>query len=158
MKTALMAAAIAALAACRPAPIESCRDPLAGVWQDTAEPAQRYHLVASAGGYEMYPLFDTAAPTDGTPKADSPIVYAPIVFDFQPDGDGYRGSRTQRITHGPLSCAPRTPARIERCGGESIVIALELPGMLDWSTCERAPSPGTETITLARVTSSLAAR
>lgn len=142
--------ALAALAGCRPAPVESCRDPLAGVWRDAAAPAQRYHLVGNAGGYEMYALFDTSAPPDGSPKASSPIIYAPVVFDFQPDGDGYRGSRTQRLTRGPRTCAPRTSARIERCGGDSITVAVERGGTLDWESCERGPSPGTDTLTLQR--------
>jgi hypothetical protein len=149
MRTAWVAALLA-LGGCAPDAISSCADTLAGVWAEDADATRRYHVVANRGGYEMYALFDTTVPPDGTPKASAPIIYAPVVYDFQPDGATYVGSRTQRHTRGATICTPRTDARITRCAGNTLEIDIEISGAIDWATCERGPSPGTDRLVLQR--------
>jgi hypothetical protein len=125
--------------------VKNCADSLAGVWRTAGGDGEtrRYHIVESRAGIEIFAMFDTTVPPEGT-KATSPVIYAPIVFDFdrarqRPSAVGLAGTRSQRVTREGRVCRLRTKAVIDYCEDDQIALRFQRPGPLSWSTCKAEP-------------------
>jgi len=117
--------------------VDTCRDPLAGVWRDQAS-GRRYHLVTNPHGYEMYAMWNSAVAPDGA-DAEAGAVWAPLVFDFAArPGGGLGGTRSQRVERAGQPCTLRTRATITSCAGGVLQLELEQPTAVDWAHCRPA--------------------
>jgi hypothetical protein len=125
------------LCACARTPaVDSCADDLSGVWREAADPEHGYDWRPSrSGGYEVFAMFDTARPPDGTDKLSAPIVYAPWVWDLERLPAGISGTRLQRMTRDGVSCEVRTPVEIRSCAGGELTLAVKLAQVTDFATC-----------------------
>jgi len=147
-------AVLACAAACRPAPpaLDSCADPLGGVWRalppDGTTPSgepRRYHaLSVGRGEVELYPMFDDSVVAPGAPKlttADA-VIAAPAVFDLvlSDDGAARVGRQTRRLSRGGATCVLTAPAGLRACHGDRAQLdATPITGVTDWTAC--VPSP-----------------
>jgi hypothetical protein len=135
------------VAACGRAHVDDCSDDLAGVWHQRGDRGRGYDFRDSrSGGYEVFAMFDTAVPPDGTAKLASPIVYAPWVWDLDHRPSGLGGTRLQRLTRDGRSCEARTPIEIRTCAGDTLTIAVKLPTAMDFATCKYAETDWQELV------------
>jgi hypothetical protein len=129
--------ALLLLSACsKPPAVASCEDDLSGVWHEQGDAGRGYDWRPSrSGGYEVFAMFDTARPPDGSAKLDSPIVYAPWVWDLDRLPAGISGTRLQRLTRDGASCEVRTPVEIRSCADDTLTIAVKLAQITDFAQC-----------------------
>jgi hypothetical protein len=156
-----VAAAVVLASACRPAPppVDSCADPLGGVWiaPDQITPSgepRRYHVADLGRAIEIYPMFDDSVldPRDRKLTTADAVIVAPSAFDLTRSSDGKTmiGQQTRRFARGAATCVLHSPARIATCTGDRLDLEeTPLAAPTDWDRC--APPPGPPmTLTLHR--------
>ena len=116
--------ALLLLVACEPrAPIASCTDDLAGVYEvettATERSQARWHLLDHRRGLEAYPLFDDTAGMTGE--------VAPRVIDLRRAGDGLAGEVTRRYMQGSRRCDAKTAVRVTACKDDRLGLVLGDP-------------------------------
>lgn len=132
---------VAAAAGCRGhGRIDSCRDPLAGVWR--GDDGNRYHAIEEGGRVDVYPMFNAA-------RVDGDIRWAPYMFGFARTGDTLTGKRSQRAERGDRVCTIRTDAAIASCGDDTLLLRYRPVHQIDWARCATEPQ-GHQTLTLRR--------
>lgn len=133
----LAALALLACSCDRSAPIASCTDDLAGLYDADG---RRWAVLDHRRGLEIYPTFDD------TPAAPPPgLEIAPRVIDLRRTDDGLlAGEVTRRYLQGALRCDARAAARVTACRGDLLELVLADPvPPLAFEPCtwgQRAPS------------------
>jgi hypothetical protein len=149
----------------REAPIESCRDSLAGLWRVAdgptgddhavhASPVRRWALLDRGTRVEGYPLFDD---TEASAEASAPtdLIRSPRSLALIRSHTSLVGHVERWVMRGAQKCALRASARIFACksdvldgvanGGAVDVISVQLGALVspdDLTTCIAAPAPG----------------
>jgi hypothetical protein len=138
---ALVLAVLAA--ACTSTPrVDDCGDDLAGVWHEQDHADRGYHFLHSrSGGYEVFAMFDSAVPPDGSDKRSAPIAYAPWVWDLERLPSGVAGKRTQRMTRDGVSCAAVTAVTVRACRDGQLTIDVEPVTGVDFASCAVGAGP-----------------
>ncbi len=119
---ALLSTCATCAAACSAAPpaLESCAQPLGGVWQDGD--GRQYHLLDQGPTLELYPIFPSPPPPGASTTAG---VYSALVYDFtrHPSDPELTGERSQWLTT-PTGDRLRLkmPARIRSCRDQSLAL------------------------------------
>lgn len=116
--------ALLLLVACEPrAPIASCTDDLAGVYEAettaTERTPTRWHLLDHRRTLEAYPGFDDTAGTTGE--------VAPRVLDLHRVGDELAGAVTRRYMAGARRCDAKAAVRVTACKDDRLELVLGDP-------------------------------
>ena len=108
----------------RRAPIASCTDDLAGVYEvettATEETPTRWNLLDHRRSLEAYPMFADVMTVAG-------LEIAPRVIDLRRTGDGLAGEVTRRFMQGPLRCDAKATAHVTSCKDDTLEIVLADP-------------------------------
>lgn len=110
MTRAAVVAAVVLTACSRSAPIDSCDDPLRGVWRGERG---AWMILDSGETLEAYPLF-----------ADAP---APRVIDLVREGNTLSGQLRRRYMQAGTSCTATLPVKVTACSSEALDIVLADP-------------------------------
>lgn len=107
----------------RRAPITSCTDDLAGVYEvettATEQHPTRWHLLDHRRSLEAYPMFDDTAGTTGE--------VAPRAIDLRRAAAGLAGEVTRRYMQGSRRCDAKTPVRVTACSDDTLQLVLGDP-------------------------------
>jgi hypothetical protein len=142
---ALVPALVFALVAgCDRSPsLATCADHVGGVWE-TADGADRWHLVDGGERLEGYPLVREL------PAAGSDAIAAPSMLELRRAGREVAGAVRRRWQRGAETCVVRAPARIRGCAGDRLTLSLGDTGApTDWTAC-RGPGGAARTLVLTR--------
>ncbi len=100
------------LSACRETPpsIDSCADPVGGVWRDPA--GRGFHILDHGREVDVFPMWDTTAPGQGPPGATTPKPQ----LTAEPPGAPVR-SPVRILLHerSPQAIAGTMSVRVDRC-------------------------------------------
>jgi len=113
----LLGATAAACGSDRP-PVQSCTDPLAGVWHLEGGD-DRYEAIDAGRTIELHPLFDSAA---GRPGASA------AAFSFVRGAGEIQGSYLFWLTEQDGVRRVRWPAKLVRCASNRLVVAYRKDG------------------------------
>ncbi len=122
--------------------VDSCSDDLKGIWHEAGAPDRGYHFRPSrSGGYEVFAMFDSSVPPDGTDKRTAPVAHAPWVWDLERLPSGVAGKRTQRMTRDGVSCPAVTAVTVRECAGDRLAIDVEPVTGVDFASCTVSAGP-----------------
>ena len=155
-----LAVLVALAPACRRAPdVDSCREPLGGVWlarPDGTVPAAplvgderlAFDVRDDGKSIALYPLWDSSRPPGGkTPLATDPsapparLSLSPWRITLGRAGDIAVGTISWRVTQSGRSCQLEQPARLSACRERNAVLELTLAPVVDAATCALAAPP-----------------
>ena|SRR5688572_25553543 len=110
--TRLLPAALLLAAACRPEPprLDSCADPLGGVWRDSG--GRGFHVLDRGREVDVFPMWDTSAPDHGLPGARTPKPRFGAETAETPARSPVRILLTERS---PAAVAGTVGVRVGRC-------------------------------------------
>lgn len=166
----LLLVVLLAAAACRPtpAPVDSCREPLTGVWlarTDGVVPAAPLHgderlgfdVRDEAGGIAVYPLWDSSRPPGGKTALASdpgappaPLALSPWRISLTRAGDAAVGTIAWRVSQAGRTCQVKQPARLSACHNRKAMLELTLATTVDPSSCAVAAAPTRLSFSLER--------
>jgi hypothetical protein len=155
---AILLASLALVACGRTPPVDSCRDPLSGVWlaeADTPVPAAplrgderlAFDVRDEHGSIALYPLWDSSRPAGGKRAA---LALSPWRITLTRAGQAAVGSVSWRVTQDGRVCGVKQPARLSECHNRSARLELDLAETVDPSTCAVSAPPTRRTFTLTR--------
>lgn len=108
----------------RRAPVATCTDDLAGVYEvettATEEVPTRWHLLDHRRSLEAYPLFADVISVPG-------LEVAPRVIDLRRTPDALVGEVTRRFMQGALRCDAKATAHVTSCANDTLEIVLADP-------------------------------
>jgi hypothetical protein len=157
-KTCLLAVVTAAAACQRTPPLDSCRDPLSGVWlarSDTPVPAAPlrgderlgFDVRDERGSIAIYPLWDSSRPAGGKTAA---MQLSPWRITLTRAGDAAVGTISWRVTQDGQVCTVKQPARLSACQNQGARLELTLAETISPSSCAVASPPTRRSFTLTR--------
>jgi hypothetical protein len=108
----------------RRAPIATCTDDLAGVYEvettATEQTPTRWHLLDHRRSLEAYPMFADVETVPG-------LEVAPRVMDLRRTPDALVGEVTRRYLQGSARCDAKATARVTSCKDDTLEIVLADP-------------------------------
>ena len=158
MRVVLVILAATAAACHRTAPLDSCRDPLSGVWLarvDAPVPAAPlrdderlgFDVRDDHGSIAVYPLWDSSRPAGGKRPA---LALSPWRITLTRAGEAAVGSVSWRVTQDGHVCTVKQPARLSGCHNQEARLELTLAETIDPSSCAVAAAPTRRSFTLSR--------
>jgi len=120
--------------------VDSCADPVKGVWR--GDDGKRYHAIEERGRVDIYPMFNAS-------RVTGDVDYAPYMFGFARKGDELVGKRTQRATRKGNTCTVRTEARVS-CKDNALTLRYRPMEPIDWAQCKAPTGAPWTTLKLKR--------
>jgi len=144
---ALVALALAACHETAP-PIDSCADPVGGVWRDPA--GRGFHILDRGREVDVFPTWDTTAPGHGPPGASTPkpqLTAEPPAAPVRSPVRILLRERTPELISGTIGvridrCTVTARATLSACRGRTAELALEEEPTVNPLTCAPSDSDG----------------